>query len=1507
MSQSKISSRNLVVSGLLAIALLPSAASALRYPDADYAATYAWTFPDGNLISDWSFENESDELCATWSEGGFETNCHVFTTSAKSGSFVMSVHTSNAAGGVARGQMSDYLVCEPKTAYLLTFSIKTDWSDRSGSNFPILRFYKSDRSAGGQDAKGPPYEGVFSQSTQVWRRYSMAFTTGSEDAYLRLSLVESNSTSGNEGNYFLVDNVMIGKADGENSVTSSRAYGDASGRVDETVESDGATDLISFQEYDSQGRPFRTYLPAANAKSLPSDLTAIVVGKPQGITESLGYDFSNLQEAYAALRAYAGERLASDFTTTPVINVVGPSSSLKAPLGSNSGEFSRLKDKNQVPIPFKIEGIVKYSAAYYALASRHGTTGAPERQYTFKEFQAFQAQQYPGESRPFSETKPATAGGTLSSMLLPGGRYEGHPEETDWSLVSSTTGKDYTTGEAPYLYKCESDRANMLTESWVDAQGRVAKTGSAGKYTTFQYDGFGRIIGATTPMGSWSNKEWNGVGQVTATDDPDRNRWEYMYDTWGRQRFVHPPEPGMVHTTMLAHKYDNMGRMVESGQTAYVWDASAANNSGIYPPEWLDVGYFYDELNANSFSFKTGVNLSTIGLDPAKLTHTEGRLVASYNRNSETNAPGLTAANRKLVASFFAYDEQGRIAYVYRYIGQIENTADRLQKIQFVYDRNNRLESRIVYKNYSSDEVTSVPASVSDFVYDDLGRITDVIDKSGRIMASYGYSPIGALTGVDLYDKFHVGYQYDIRGQITKTDAYAVIPKEWVFSEELGYDTDADPNIPNPFPMPRWDGKISSSIRKFGKNVPNPVICNRYEYSGTGALATVWQNPVKSFKLLNDDGSINYQYMLTLDFNNQETERYVYDPDDNMKHKETETIAGVQDQTQTYDYFLSTPGHRVRDVRGSPRPSGERMTGDPSGNFWFDLRGNMYKDVGLGKEITYGYANDRPLTVSLPGVKFHSFYDEGFNRVAEIEESSGAVRGRHIYLAGPNTGVLKEYVWRSPTHPLHALDQTKNNLYGRGGIIGVEEEATGKKKLYLKDHLGSLVKVLDEETGGYLDDLELTYFAFGLPKAKVEPSREPSPTGTFTGQEYQDLMKTYFFGARSFDPLLAQWLSPDPVPGGMNPYAYAKDPISYVDPNGEIAIFVVVLAAALANVAIHYLNGDIHSSYDVGKAFVIGGFTSAVTSGLFLETGVVDAAGIVDYYDVDMTAAQVWGNAGLRVLGSRIPSLELADGVTVRPSFFIGTEGLGAGADFDMTIKTKYADLHTGLHATLNASELFSNKSGAELNPYYGATVKTGGKLGEFSFYHNDYFSGETSQSNNLFAYSNKYMAIRYQNDQDIGFSGGGDRWRTAAGDIQIKLPGDLTISVGTLLYTGAPLGYGKTFTGDPSVGKENDPETRYTMLDNLKKAFGGDPEGYKGLTYNAFDKWHSQKAGALYGGVSSGGTINMIGRNSEAVRDAFQNQLVHRNMHVPYMKPDPNMQPKPFLMYRTDHQNTLY
>ena len=156
---------------------------------------------------------------------------------------------------------------------------------------------------------------------------------------------------------------------------------------------------------------------------------------------------------------------------------------------------------------------------------------------------------------------------------------------------------------------------------------------------------------------------------------------------------------------------------------------------------------------------------------------------------------------------------------------------------------------------------------------------------------------------------------------------------------------------------------------------------------------------------------------------------------------------------------------------------------------------------------------------------------------------------------------------------------------------------------------------------------------------------------------------------------------------------------------------------------------------------------------------------------------------------------------------------------------------------------------------YEGWETRYGGEWtfgGVLSYSGTTFTSGETSQTTNMITLGNPFVNIKYENDYMFGagkyFPGvpaadGGDRYRTAAARLKVG-----PFSVGVNL-----------FTGDPGL----DGLDRETKLINgrehyVENIYGDNPDKYR--------------AGIFYVGVGP----FKFGRNSERIRNTFQNRFAH-------------------------------
>jgi len=109
------------------------------------------------------------------------------------------------------------------------------------------------------------------------------------------------------------------------------------------------------------------------------------------------------------------------------------------------------------------------------------------------------------------------------------------------------------------------------------------------------------------------------------------------------------------------------------------------------------------------------------------------------------------------------------------------------------------------------------------------------------------------------------------------------------------------------------------------------------------------------------------------------------------------------------------------------------------------------------------------------------------------------------------------------------------------------------------------------------------YYPYGKQISLLSTAGELTRPG-FTGKEFDTEGATdsanfgigkYYFGARAYDPEVGIFTAGDPLGQFWNPYAYTGNPLSYVDPNGEFVIEIIVGLLISAGAA--YVSQSLHN------------------------------------------------------------------------------------------------------------------------------------------------------------------------------------------------------------------------------------------------------------------------------------------------------------------------------------------
>ena len=271
--------------------------------DAAYMESYNWEFQGGNLVSNWSFENQTTEICQETQPGtgGGTTICRDKRVDAHTGNYVLSVVAKNedtpALHPWAVSQTSRLLLAEDSTQYTFSVQMKVAWNERIPSSAPVVCWMRADKTFI-NCGQGQPYASVFPMPVSIWTPYSFTFTTPSDARYIYFHLVQSENDglAGGAGDIYLFDDVQIRRTADPSGLVEARSYANASGRVDHTIINDGIKDVIAKREYDALGRPFREYLPVTRTTSLASGEFVV---SSLNLSGEVTVDYLTLQDAYA--------------------------------------------------------------------------------------------------------------------------------------------------------------------------------------------------------------------------------------------------------------------------------------------------------------------------------------------------------------------------------------------------------------------------------------------------------------------------------------------------------------------------------------------------------------------------------------------------------------------------------------------------------------------------------------------------------------------------------------------------------------------------------------------------------------------------------------------------------------------------------------------------------------------------------------------------------------------------------------------------------------------------------------------------------------------------------------------------------------------------------------------------------------------------------------------------------------------------------------------------------
>ncbi|MBR4840359.1 MAG: VCBS repeat-containing protein [Paludibacteraceae bacterium] len=697
----------------------------------------------------------------------------------------------------------------------------------------------------------------------------------------------------------------------------------------------------------------------------------------------------------------------------------------------------------------------------------------------------------------------------------------------------------------------------------------------AGEPTVRKFYKAGKVqFVATLAMdGKWRSQmiNYDGYGrlkrrsQVYESNPSNILNDEYKYDAYGR--LVEAKEIGGTTT----YQYDKLKTTITSPTGTKVLEYNAAGQLIKSTENGKSVTFEYNSLGLLKKSTPQDGKAVTMTYNLAghctKMVDPDaGEIVweyDSYGRELSVWQKKVSPKQR----TYTTYDEYGRIA-------SIEGPE---WQAHYTYDLSNRIV----------EEVNHITECKKTYTYDRFGRVTKCVESlpEKSLTTSYAYAKnYGGATKVTYPSGYAVTNVYDNYGNLTTVKNGETLLWQWKELNKQGLLT-KDAVCGSVVRTRTYDeaGKVwGETAYKDNTGLMN-LVYEYYEYDEEGgALAPILRKDLLSgnYEQIHYEGNA----LRTVNVANRMT-----GTGGNFSYDNKGNITGTYDSrwySIAYGLDGATP-HQISQVTYNSNfaPHGERKVTFNS-TLW---KAKKVTDAGLTYTYSYGTDRQRFKTELTRGSKVlrTRYYTDDYDLTLD---SLGKKREVH-YIYGGN-GLAAIYVKNAGKDSLFAAATDR-----QGSLMATMHTASGKVERYSYDLFGRR-----RSADNWLQNLRA----------------EPRFSRGYCMHEHVPEMDMIDMNGRLYDPVLCQFLSPDPYIQdptnwqNYNRYAYClQNPMLYTDPTGEKVAWWQAIAATvlsptpgtingLVNVYCNNESGYIQNTSDMwkcfGQGFVAGSVMPASTS-----------------------------------------------------------------------------------------------------------------------------------------------------------------------------------------------------------------------------------------------------------------------------------------------------------------------
>lgn len=712
----------------------------------------------------------------------------------------------------------------------------------------------------------------------------------------------------------------------------------------------------------------------------------------------------------------------------------------------------------------------------------------------------------------------------------------------------------------------ETDALGRSREDILDEQGRVlVRTGRGasqevirydrekrtvflwqnGSETFFELDSEERPIKMVDSQGNVSTYEYDAAGSETRNVSPTGAVWSFVYnrqgdlvqavDPLGYERFRERSSERLMMRdqwgTLQDTRYDELGRAV------VLQDGAGAKCLTDYDACGNPRRFRYPDGN------QTAVQFDALG-NPVLIVDEIGRMIGTELNEDGTRLTFVRPDGRREMFEFGLKEEIKRIVNAKGEAATLEY--DEVGRCQTIVHSDGRVH-RITY-----DE-QDFPVAVTDGGSGQLmaaceldnGKCVRESYPDGREMA-VSYGPFGEVVAIEnadtsiLYkwdytsmkvveetiDDLKLRYTYDLRGNRTsvRTNKGRLIEYSWdgrrrltkmVDSGRWAYeyrhnelDLVVEIRMPNGLrQLFEYDVLHRMTLRRVVRPDSSEVCSRRFYYDGCNRL-------------------IGYDDSL------RGTRRFSYDSVDHL-------IDVADNQAVTENYSHDANGNLLATRRGQAvtYAVGDRLTAVEGDVYSSDVWGNLIRTQTVAGESLFEYTGEGFLkTADLPtGTTVRFQYDPFARRTKKT------VDGRTTKYAWNGVHLLSE----------RTGSETTEYLFMHGSFFLAGMTRGGRHYSYVFDQLGTPTELLDD-AGNIAWSAD--YSAYG--EVLAERGTEVKQPFRFLGQYCDPELGWYYTRYRYYDPVLGRFTSPDPIglAAGLNEYAYAPNPVNWVDPFGLVHV-----------------------------------------------------------------------------------------------------------------------------------------------------------------------------------------------------------------------------------------------------------------------------------------------------------------------------------------------------------------